>query len=185
MELSVKDRMVPLQEYATVSQDADLQQAVMALEKAQEEWGKAGYKHRAILVLDAKGTVVGKLSQWDVIRALEPKYDELFDFDRLSHFGFNPSFVKGMLKDHSLWEHPLDDICRAAGRLKVTDIMYTPQREEYVEENASLTEAIHLLIVGRHQSLLVTNQAGGIVGILRLSDVFEEVCERIKVCKLP
>ncbi len=185
MELSVKDRMVPLQDYATVNQDADLQQAVVALAEAQEKWGKGGYPHRAILVLDASGRVIGKLSQWDVIRALEPKYDQLFDFERLSRFGFNPSYIKGIVKEHNLWEHPLDDICRVAARTKVVDIMYTPQSAEYVEEGTSLVEAIHQIIMGNHQSLLVTNQAGGIVGILRMSDVFEEICERISVCKLP
>jgi len=183
MEVTVKDRMVPLEEYATVLQDATLQQAVNALAEAQKKWGKDNYPHRAILVLDEKDKVVGKLSQWDVIRALEPKYDELFDFKRLSHFGFNPSFIKGMLKDHNLWEHPLNDICKAAARLKVAKIMYTPKREEYVVESASLAEAIHQLIMGRHQSLLVTGEAGDIVGVLRLSDVFHEVCKRIQECK--
>ena len=184
MALTVKDRMVPLEEYATVDQGADLQQAVIALAEAQEKWGKEGYKHRAILVLDDGGKVVGKLSQWDVIRALEPKYDQLFDFERLSRFGFNPGYIKGIVKEHNLWEHPLDDICRVAARTKVVDIMYTPKRAEYVKEATSLVEAIHQIIMGNHQSLLVTDQAGDIVGILRLSDVFKEICDRIKVCNL-
>ena len=184
MDIFVKERMVPLEEYATVQHDATLQQAVDALAQAQKKWGVENYPHRAILVFDDKGEVVGKLSQWDVIRALEPKYDELFDFERLSHFGFNPSFIKGMIKEHNLWEHPLNDICKAAADIKVADIMYTPQREEYVAENASLAEAIHQLIMGRHQSLLVTNEAGNIVGVLRLSDVFHEVCRRMQSCDL-
>jgi CBS domain-containing protein len=182
MDISVKERMVPLEEYATVQEDATLQQAVNALAEAQEKWGKEHYPHRAILVFDQQGKVVGKLSQWDVIRALEPKYDELFDFERLSHFGFNPSFIKGMLKEHNLWEHPLNDICKSAGFIKVADIMYTPKREEYVEESASLAEAIHQLIMGHHQSLLVTDRKGDIVGVLRLSDVFHEVCRRMQGC---
>lgn len=184
MEITVKDLMIPLGEYATVTQEANLQEAVNALAEAQEKWGSEGYKHRAILVLDADGGVVGKLSQWDVIRALEPKYDSLFDFKKLSHFGFSADFIKGMVNDHNLWEHPLNDICRAAARVKVADIMYTPQRDEYVAESASLPEAIHQLIMGRHQSLLVTNGSGKIVGILRLSDVFKEVCARIQACRL-
>jgi CBS domain containing-hemolysin-like protein len=183
MDISVKERMVPLEEYATVQHGSTLQQAVNALAEAHKKWGKENYPHRAILVLDDMGKVIGKLSQWDVIRALEPKYEELFDFERLSHFGFNPSFIKGMLKEHNLWEHPLNDICKAAGRIQVADIMYTPQRGEYVKESASLAEAIHQLIMGRHQSLLVTDEDGGIVGVLRLSDVFHEVCRRIQGCE--
>jgi CBS domain-containing protein len=184
MNTLVKDHMVPVEEYATVKPDADLHQAVEALAEAQEKYSKGTYPHRAILVVDDEGKVVGKLSQWDVIRALEPKYDELFDYGRLSHFGFTPGFIKSMLKEHNLWGHPLNDICRAAGRLKVVDIMYSPQRGEYVEEDASLAEAIHQLIMGRHQSLLVTDKQGTIKGVLRLSDVFEEVCRRIRECRI-
>jgi len=61
----VKDLMVPLEEYATVSEDATLLEAVMALEAAQEKIDREKYKylHRAILVLNRSGKVVGKISQ--------------------------------------------------------------------------------------------------------------------------
>ena len=51
---SVKDLMVPLSEYATVTQDATLYEAVLALEEAQEKFEDkhTRYRHRAILVLD-------------------------------------------------------------------------------------------------------------------------------------
>ena len=39
------------------------------------------------------------------------------------------------------------------------------------------------MIMGHHQSLLVTS-GERIVGILRLSDVFKEVSDRIKACKI-
>jgi len=39
------------------------------------------------------------------------------------------------------------------------------------------------MIMGHHQSLLVTS-GEGIVGILRLSDVYKEVSNRIKACKI-
>jgi CBS domain-containing protein len=59
--------------------------------------------------------------------------------------------------------------------------MYTPGEGEYVSENASLGEAIHQLIMGHHQSLLVTRD-DKIVGILRLTDVFAAVFHRMKEC---
>jgi len=76
--------MVPLAEYATVSEDATLYEAVLALEKAQESFEDkhTRYSHRAILVLDKEGDVVGKLSQLDVLKALEPKYQDLIEFNR-------------------------------------------------------------------------------------------------------
>jgi len=53
-------------------------------------------------------------------------------------------------------------------------IMYTLTEGEYVDVEASLCEAIHLLIMGHHQSLLVA-RGNDIVGVLRLPDVFKEV----------
>ena len=48
-----------------------------------------------------------------------------------------------------------------------------------IEEGASLGEAIEALVVSRAESLLATRE-GRVVGILRLSDVFEEVADRIR-----
>ncbi len=52
--------------------------------------------------------------------------------------------------------------------------MYSPTEGEYLSENATLDEAIHMLVMGYHQSLLVT-RGRRIVGILRLTDVFATV----------
>jgi CBS-domain-containing membrane protein len=61
--------------------------------------------------------------------------------------------------------------------------MHTPTEGEYVRQDASLDVAIHQLIIGQHQSLLVTDKAGEIVGILRLTDVFAAVFHKLKECK--
>ena len=40
--------------------------------------------------------------------------------------------------------------------MQVADFMHTPTEGEYVEIDASLALAVHQLLIGRHQSLLVT-----------------------------
>lgn len=180
---TVKDLMVPLSEYATVSEEATMQEAVEALERAQQAFDPTRHRHRAILVLGKDNNVVGKIGQLDVLRALEPKYEDLGDTDHLSRTGFSPEFFKDMLVKFSLWQEPLIDICRKVAKISVKKIMYTPSGDEYVDENASMNEAIHHMIMGHHQSLLVT-RGGEIVGVLRLADLFTEVCERIKSCEL-
>ncbi len=87
--MKVKDIMVPLAEYATVSTEETLFEAVMALEEAQKRYTKDRYKHRAILVYDEKKRVVGKLSQLDVIRGLETGYRRIGDLNALSDTGFS------------------------------------------------------------------------------------------------
>jgi hypothetical protein len=180
---TVKELMVPLSEYACVPEDASLYQAVLALEEAQHRSTDRPYKHRAVLVCDASGRVVGKVSQLDVLRALEPKYKGVGDLGLLSRFGFGPELIRAITRELSLLDKPLDDLCKKAARIRVRDIMHSPGAGEYVEETAGLNEAIHQLVMGPHQSLLVTRQ-GEIVGILRLTDVYVEVSERIKACEL-
>ena len=182
----VKNLMVPLAGYATVFEDASLYDAVLALEKAQiefvdktREYGRRYYGHRAILVYDKDKQIIGKVSQFDVLRALEPKYEEIGYQKALAGFGFTRKFMKNMLDQFKLWDNPLDRICKKATEIKVKDIMYSPTEGEYVDEDASLDTAIHQLVMGRHQSLIVTRD-GKIVGILRLVDVFINVCVKMK-----
>ena len=180
--ITVRDLMIPLSEYATVSEEATLYEAVIALEKAQDKFDPTKYRHRAILVFGKNNQIMGKISQLDVLKSLEPKYAGILESEMLSHDDLSPRFIKSVLEQYSLWKHSLNDICEKAAKLKVKDIMYTPTEGEYVDESASLAEAIHQLLMGYHQSLLVT-KAEQIVGILRLTDVFKEICERIKACE--
>ena len=177
--LIVKDLMVPKSDYATISQEANLFEAVTALEEAQKKFDRSQYPHRAVLVFDKNGRIVGKLSMLDVLVALEPKYSELGEIKKVSTYGFSKSFIQALEEQYRLWDKPLDDICRKATGLKVQDCMTKPSASEYVEEDASLSQAINQLVFGRYQSLLVI---GGeeIVGILRLTDVFDGLYQNMK-----
>ena len=177
--------MVPLEEYATVSMDATLKEAVDALEKAQEELDLKRYKylHRAILVLNKNNDVVGKISQMDILRSLEPKYKDIGDTRRVSLSGFSAQFLKSMMDSHSLWVHPLKDICNKAAKIKVKDLMVILTEGEFIDEKDTLEEAMHIMIMGHHHSLLVAKDEN-IVGILRVTDVFNYINDLIKFCKI-
>lgn len=179
----VKDLMVPLSEYATVSKDATLAEAVKALRDAQKVFDPNKYRHRAILVLDEKKNVIGKLSLICILRALEPKYDEMISDTRPMHLGFTRQFQKAMLEQLRLWEAPLKDICKKAADIKVENFMVRPDEGECVEKDASLNEAIHQFVMGHHQSLLVTEDKR-IIGILRLTDVFTKISDMIIACNI-
>ena len=180
---TVKELMVPLSEYATVTEDATLYDAVLSLEEAQENFEDkhTRYRHRAILILDKDGGVIGKLSQLDVLTALEPKYTDMIEGKGSHRYGISKEFMKSVWEDYNLFADPLDDICRKAGEQNVKTFMYTPTEGEYVSEDASIDIAIHQLILGHHQSLLVSRDKK-IVGILRLTDVFAAVFHKMKEC---
>ena len=88
--------MVPLAEYAMVSEEATLLEAVRALEEAQKAFDQQRYRHRAILVLEKEDRVTGKLSKHDVIKALEPNYQELEKDERkqLCRYGCFPTWCR-------------------------------------------------------------------------------------------
>lgn len=179
----VKDLMIPLKDYATVSEDATLHEAVKALKEAQKEFDQSSYRHRAILVYDADGKIVGKLGQLDVLKALEPKYEDVFNPEGMDRYGINADYIRKMIRELGLLKPPLDDICRIVADVRVKNIMYSPTEGEYVPETATLGEAVLLLLAGHHQSLLVTREKE-IVGIIRLTDVFEKVSDLISTCKI-
>jgi CBS domain-containing protein len=181
--IKIKELMVPLAEYATVFEDATLNEAILALEEAQKNVEQGREKHRAILVLDKKQRIVGKLTQWDVSAGIEPRYRAIENITETSRFGFSPEYIRSMMKEYGLWRKPLEDLCRKASEIHVKDIMSKPTPGEYIEEDASLDEAIHLLVMGRHQSLIV-KKGDSISGILRMSDVFKGICDNVKSCKI-
>ena len=180
--ITVKELMVPLEEYATVLREATLHEAVLALEKAQAALAQSQYKHRAILILDQSKKVLGKITMKDILIALEPNYGNLEGKEVLSRSGYSPDSIKDMLENKALWIEPLQFICERATHLKVRDFVRPPDDSEQIDENATLAEAIHQLVMHPYISLLVT-RADEVVGILRLSDVFAKICDKIKTCE--
>lgn len=181
--ISVKEIMVPLSEYATVSEDATLFEAIVVLEEAQAKHIKTPYSHKAILVFNRENKIIGKIGQVDVLRALEPRYGSIIEPGSLSRFGYTNHFLKSLLSQYQLWDKPLNDICKIAGRLKVKSFMVTPTEGEYISEESGLDEAIHMFVMANHQSLIV-KKGSEITGILRLVDLFHKISETIKLCGL-
>jgi len=179
MNYFVKDLMVPISEYATVPKGSTLFEAVLALEKAQEEYNQAKYVHRAVLVMDRKNRVVGKLSQLSVLRALEYGNKQKQKVESIGQFGFSSKFISSMREQHRLENATMKDICSQPAKMKVENFMKTPSENEFIQEDTPVETAIHQLQIGPYLSLLVTRKSD-IVGILRLSDVFAAVFHAMK-----
>jgi CBS domain containing-hemolysin-like protein len=162
---TVREFMVPLDAYSHVSEDASLYEAILSLENAlhkpQDAADPFRPRDRALLIMDKNNKIIGKLSMWEAIKGLNPQHDRHVD-------------ALAMVEDYGLWERPLQNILDRAKSVKAKDLLPKISKEEYIEENASLNQALHRLITGHHLSLLV-NRDKEVVGILRLSDVFREV----------
>jgi CheY-like chemotaxis protein len=180
----VRDLMIAHEAFAAVSQESTLYEAVLSLEDAQKNVDQGHNPHRAVLVLNNEHEVVGMASQIDILCALEPKYNHIKNLLETSGDGLGPEFIQSMIAAVDPWRKPLQDICKKAACLKILDIMHTPKESEYVKADDTIDHAIHQLVMGRHQSLLVTDAQNKIIGVLKLQDVFESICNIIKVCEI-
>jgi CBS domain-containing protein len=178
----VEEIMVPLAQYATVSENTTLLEAVQRLEEAQKAFDRERYRHRAVLVLNNEGRLVGKLSQHDVIRALEPNYRRVNRLASVGRFGWSQEYLESIARQHRLWSTPLEGLCTSSAGLRVREIMHSPEEGEYIEKVAPITKALHHLVMGSHNSLLVIDSEREIVGVLRLTDVFALVCQTLQKC---
>jgi CBS domain-containing protein len=173
----VKDLMLPLDEYAVVSQDASLVEAVLALEEAQKRVKPGRQPHRAVLAVDEHGRIVGKLGHLGFLKALEPRYDAFGDLGTLSRAGLSRDFIAATMSHMELWKEGFLDLGHRARVTRLRDVM-RPATES-IPEDASIGEALHAILVHQVLSLLVT-RGSDVVGILRLSDLYAAIAEEIK-----
>ncbi|MGD9818281.1 MAG: CBS domain-containing protein [Desulfomonilaceae bacterium] len=181
--IRVKDLMTSFEGYPRVDEDASLYEAVQALEEGRQRLDGKGHRFMAVLVCDRSGNVIGKLNRMDILTCLEPEYLTNEELRKVSRFGLTPEFLHSMLDNYDLWKAPLLDICKKCLDHKVGEFIAHQSSEVYIDEEVSLSKAIHHLIMKRCQALVVTSR-GEAVGLLRLVDVFDQVVAKMKACKI-
>ena len=182
-KVKVKQAMVPLEEYSTVSNEATLYDAIVQLDAARHRPNNLKSKHRSVLIVNDEKKVIGKLTYVDILQALEPKYNKIGNIENMRRFGLSGEFLTFMRKHFGLWEGSFQDLCQKALRTKVKNVAKPSGPDLYVDEDCAIVDAVHKLMVGTDVSLLVTRKEE-VVGILRLIDAFELMCEEITACKL-
>jgi hypothetical protein len=178
----IDELMVPLKEYAQVSGEATLQEALKALDTVRDKVDWRKFKHRAVLVTDEAGRIVGKVRPVEVMANLDPGYRKLGDPNKAAGENLSLVALKSMIDKHGLWRNSLAEACRQAAFKPVKEIMYRFTDAEFIPINTPIEEAVHNMIVGRRLSLLVT-RGGEVTGVLRLTDVFTEVGGMIRTAR--
>lgn len=177
----VKELMVPISDYATIHEDANMAQAMRAFESEKKRYGQAPYRHQSLVVLDDNRHVVGRLSQVDMLHALEPGYLELGESRWMGRMTLSQKVLQNLREQFQLWEQSIEAMCAAMRHAKVKDYMQEPTEGEFVTEDHTLNIAAHRIVMGRHHSLLVTRDRE-IVGILRSTDLFNALYDMMAVC---
>ena len=174
---TVKQAMIPIANYVTVKNEDNLVDVLQALEEARES--QESRAHRDAIVVNDKGTFLGKITMIDIFRALEPNYKHVL---KQKEKGFlTNDFVRNAVKDFLIWMEPARSICERGSQLKVVEVMHTPERFEYIDESDTLEKAMALYVMGVHQPLIVRN-GKEVTGLLRFGDVFEFVRENLLSC---
>ncbi len=173
----VKDLMIPLESYPSVTEDATLLEAILAFEEALRQRDRSRQPFRAVLVVDGQGEIIGKIGQLSFLKALESKQAILDDLSRISPEGVTEEFLDSVVSNFELFRHDFSDLCYQARYRKVREIMHP--LTEYIEQDASLVEAIQKLVLWQTLSVLVKD-GNSFVGLLRLSDLCQEVAQEMK-----
>ena len=174
---SVKDLMIPVEEYAVVSEDATLYDSFVALENAQKKVPTGKQKHRAVLIVDKNFKIVGRLGHMGFLKALEPKYNEIGDLKKISGTGLSKKFLTSMMENFGLWDFDIEDIRKRVRKIKAVDVMHP--FTEHIDQDTTISEAIHKIIMWDTLSILVTDEEEQVIGILRLADLFDEVKDEV------
>ena len=176
MATRVKDLMLPLSEYAVVDEDATILDALRALEESQAKVPPGKQPHRAILVRDRRGEIVGKLHYFAFLRALTPAREPMVIGDVLERAGVGDDLRDTSMRMLEFLTGDLVDVCERARNVAVRDV-YTRATLD-IDEHASLSDAISMFL--KHHSLsLLVRRGGRTVGILRLSDLFDELSQQM------
>jgi len=173
MEYYVKDLMSNISEYATVPKGSTMMDAVQALAKSQAESGSGDndFRHRAVLVSDSDGRIIGKLNQLTILHALEFGHTQRKDFINIQDFGFSSKFITSVREQAKQQETSIEETCSAIIHMQVENFMPPPVPGDFVDENTSLENIVHQFLTGSQLGLFVTNAQEEIVGVLTLTDV--------------
>ena len=156
-ERKVRDLMIPLDDYDSISQDKSIKDAFGVMEKTG---------HHAILILDKDNQPIGKLSYRDLLIGLEPKYNmRMWGDSWLTPVTFEnyPVFYYG---------GEFAGRCKTAAGKLVGEIM-SPLGTA-IDADASLAKAVHMMVsenIGR----MPVAEGAKIVGMIRLIEIFEEI----------
>jgi CBS domain-containing protein len=176
---NVRELMVPISEYASVGEHETLAEALRALSEAQKRVPAGRQPHRAILVENSEGAIVGKIGHFVVLRALLPVQEEAFREPLMRRAWVNEEMAHHAMENLFLLQGELLDLCERAQSVRVRDLML---REAIpIDADLPLVGAMHALLEHQTLSLLVTEK-GKVAGVLRLSDVFDHLSRHILEC---
>ena len=185
-EKRVKDIMVPIEEYDKVDVDAQFCDALSILRKNYETMSKGGVTrrlHRTLYVTDADDTVVGKISMYDLIRALVPEPAKSPEASKayqrmLSSRALQVAKEVGEVQEHHQWlQSTFQELVKQESRKKIRDIM-KPVHKSVLKEDDRINQAIYVIFREDVRQQVIYRE-GKAVGVINLNVLFAELLETV------
>lgn len=165
-EKVVKNIMIPIESYASITEDSTVAAAIEALYKVQHELSATDLLmdtgHRSLLVFAKDGGLVGILSPRDLLRAIRPAY--------LS--APKPSMADTLQYSAMFWEGLFTQRVREIKDERVDEIM--SESPPQIDAGANLMEAADLMITREKRRIAVMDGAK-VVGVVREQELFYEI----------
>lgn len=163
-EKKVKDIMIPIYDYPTVSAEATLKDSIQVLRRAfqpQDNKPRTGRQH--ILIVD-NNELVGTFGVPDLLKAVEPQYLK-------SHTFYNMQLT-GSWAIPIFWDGLFSERCREIANKKIKDFMQP--LVYYVKSNDTILKASYSMAKYK-TNLVPVKENDKLVGIIRSIDVFQEI----------
>ena len=151
--------MIPLEDYPHIPYWFTLRQAMAIVQEATVKF-EGSFEPRAVLVFDEKYQLMGILTLRDIIIGLEPKF-----LQETSLIKMDPSLtvLLGDFCGPKMKEQSQKPVSEVMSPIKVT-----------VNASDPIAKALYLMIK-ENLGLIPVMQGGKVTGILRLSDLFDEI----------
>lgn len=165
-EKQVKDVMIPIGEYTTLTGESTIQDAIEQLrasfspQLSTDKIMETG--HRSILVLDKKGEMLGILTIIDLLKAMMPAYLSAAKPSMADSIHYSPMFWSGMFTRE----------VRSLALKKVAAVMSPAPL--VIDAGANLMGAVDMMLTQKRRRLAVM-EAGKVVGVVREQDLFFEI----------
>ena len=166
VEKTVREVMIPIEDYTTLNQDNTIKEAI---DKLRESFfAKVSTSrimetgHRSLLVFDNRGKIMGILAIIDLLQAIMPGYLSAPKPSTADSIQYSPMFWSGMFQR---------EVIRLAGK-KIKEVMSPAPLT--IDAHANLMEAAYTMVYHNKRRLAVMD-AGEVVGIIREQDLFFEI----------
>jgi CBS domain-containing protein len=175
---TVKDIMIPIQDYAVIDPEATLQEAIRTLRGSycRLETGACSHTgHRTILVVDASGNLVGVLNFRSILKVLVPEVAGTL-MERLE--SLEVSVVYAQAGAENLDESHEDVVARVSknAQVKVKEIML--KNRAHIDSQTSLLDALKL-VFRKKLIMLPVYENNRLIGVVREADLFITVADMV------